>query len=105
MLAAFHLNPNPVQVIARGVSTLAAASTVMAMLMDSSKPLEVDLRGVPGRSLVRSGRVSCVPGGRASFGACVTAHGMIVSHGWMAAYAHVQVCATQRGLLLLRACA
>ncbi len=42
------------QVIARGVSTLAAASTVVAMLVDSSKPLEVDLRDVPGPSLVRS---------------------------------------------------
>jgi hypothetical protein len=80
MLAALHRNPNPVQVIARGVSTLAAASTVVAMLVDSSKPQEVDLRDVPGPSLVRSRRASCVPGGRASFGACVTAHDMIVSH-------------------------
>ncbi len=73
-------NPIPVQVIARGVSTLAAASTVVAMLVDSSKPLEVDLLDVPGRNLVRRGRVSCVPGGRASFGACLTAHGLFVSH-------------------------
>ncbi len=54
VLEALHLSPNPVQFIARGVSTLAAASTVVAMLVDSSKPLEVDLRDVPGRSLVRS---------------------------------------------------
>jgi hypothetical protein len=80
MMAALHLNPNPVQVIARGVSTLAAASTVVAMLVDSSKPLEVDLRDVPGPSLVRSGRAAGVPGGRAPFAACVTASGVVLSH-------------------------
>ncbi len=62
------------QVIARGVSALAAASTVVAMLVGSSKPLGVDLRDVPGPSLVRScAGVLRVGGGAPALGACVSA--------------------------------